>query len=225
VNLAEAIESFNRKERNLLIRAMLGHSTENPLCLSEPFREQVAQKLELQKPLPPETKWWTDYHIDWLAGALARFVSQGEYRELNEGLVVGHQEDIDLVLATEDRLILIEAKGYRSFGPKQINDKLARLERLHNWYEKLAGKSARQLNFHILFASPRCPRDPVVCPPWACRDLTDRSRIPWLKLDSAVRNSIWEVTRCDGEGNRDLNGRHWQCCVYKTHRRKAATTT
>jgi hypothetical protein len=202
---------------------MLGHSADHPLRLSNSFRERVAQKLALQKPLPPETKWWTDYHIDWLAGALARFVIQGEYRELNEGLVVGHQEGIDLVLATEDQLILIEAKGYRSFGTKQIRDKLTRLNRLHDWYEKLTANSARQLKFHVLFASPKCPRDPVACPPWACPDLTDRSQIPCLELPFAARNSIWDVTRCDGDVNPDRDGRHWQCCHYKA-RRRAVTT-
>ncbi len=42
--LAEALERFSRKKRNLLIRSVLGHR-ETPLELSERFRQTLASKL------------------------------------------------------------------------------------------------------------------------------------------------------------------------------------
>jgi hypothetical protein len=45
-SLDDALESFNRKERNLLVRKIL--SQEGFPCLSERFRNQVAHKLGLQ---------------------------------------------------------------------------------------------------------------------------------------------------------------------------------
>jgi adenylosuccinate lyase len=66
--LAGALESFNRKERNLLVRKILGQA--GSPSLSKRFSDQVAQKLGLQS-IPDKAWWATDYHISWLAGALA----------------------------------------------------------------------------------------------------------------------------------------------------------
>ena len=63
LSLVDALDSFNRKERNLLIREML--AKEGRLPLSKFFRDKVAKKLDF---LIPEDAWWaTDYHIGWPA--------------------------------------------------------------------------------------------------------------------------------------------------------------
>lgn len=150
VSLEQALECFNRKERNLLVRAVLGHQ-EKPLQLTEPFRKQVAKELHLAS--IPENAWWaTDYHISWLAGALAVFVKGGaavfrkehdqplppwpNHAEGNPSrqLVEGNQEDVDLAIATGCELIMIEAKGYHHFGRDQLESKLQRLKLLHAFY-------------------------------------------------------------------------------------------
>jgi hypothetical protein len=72
--LAGALERFNRKERNLLVRAILGHGKQ-PLHLAKPFRDQVQVACKLDLGCISEDAWWgTDYHISWLAGALAFLV-------------------------------------------------------------------------------------------------------------------------------------------------------
>lgn len=68
--LSAALERFNRKERNLLVRAILGHE-EKPLQLTGSFRNRVAGALDNFAGIPEDAWWATDYHISWLAGALA----------------------------------------------------------------------------------------------------------------------------------------------------------
>jgi len=68
-SLAGSLERFNRKERNLLVRAVLGHETK-ALELSGEFRKTVADALQIAL-IPPDAWRATDYHIAWLAGALA----------------------------------------------------------------------------------------------------------------------------------------------------------
>jgi hypothetical protein len=116
-SLDDALDRFNRKERNLLVRAMLADGRLPPL--SKHFCDQVGQKLGF--PIPESAWWATDYHISWLAGALALFVKGEETaRDIwanrentdNRRLVERNQEDIDLVIATGCNLVLIEAKAY-----------------------------------------------------------------------------------------------------------------
>ena len=141
MDLAEALDSFNRKERNLLIRAALGHK-DGQLPLSDSFCEQVRSKLKIELPNP---RWWwaTDYHINWLAGALCLYV-EGKDQALksqcnpkdeahNRRLVEGNQEDIDLVIVTGNPLIMIEAKAYSPWSNAQMASKLERLELLHHY--------------------------------------------------------------------------------------------
>ena len=73
-SLANALDRFNRKERNLLLRAMLADGRLPPL--TKHFCDQVGQKLGF--PIPKSAWWATDYHISLLAGALALFVKGEE---------------------------------------------------------------------------------------------------------------------------------------------------
>ena len=124
--LADVLKRFNRKERNLLVRAVLGDEQE-PLKLVEAFRRDVARELKIE--MIPDGAWWaTDYHISWLAGALA-YYTEGDAglnkARLNRSsgpsprrsrLIEGNQEDIDLIIASGRDLILIEAKDVRVMG-------------------------------------------------------------------------------------------------------------
>ena len=158
-SLAQVLERFNRKERNLLVRAILGHE-EKPLRLSPRFRQQVGD--ELGFPIPEDAWWATDYHISWLAGALAIFITDGdglqksyENRAVNKRkLVEGNQEDIDLVIATDQHLILIEAKAHGAWDNAQLRSKLARLSLLHEFCKTLELVPQRALCFHLLLVSP-----------------------------------------------------------------------
>jgi hypothetical protein len=226
-SLEEALDSFNRKERNLLVRAALGQ--EGPLHLSERFRNQVKQALGLES-IPEDASWATDYHISWLAGALALFVKGGEEtapdiwdnpkkkddrwpnpkKPDGRRLVEGNQEDIDLVLATGRELILIEAKGYGAWDNEQAASKLARLELLHDFYGKplCAESSGRAVNFHLLLISPNPPQKlHQIWPSWACKE---QDVPPWIQLEIDKPNSVFEVTRCGEAGDPKVDGRFWR---------------
>ena len=73
--LADVLKRFNRKERNLLVRAVLGDE-EKPLLLSDQFRKDISNKLNklgMEIEIQPDAWWATDYHINWLAGALTYY--------------------------------------------------------------------------------------------------------------------------------------------------------
>ncbi len=212
-SLAQVLERFNRKERNLLVRAILGHK-EKPLRLSPRFRQQVGDKLGF--PIPEDAWWATDYHISSLAGALAIFMTDGaglqksyENRAVNKRkLVEGNQEDIDLVIATDQHLILIEAKAHGAWDNAQLRSKLARLNLLHEFCKTLELVPQRALCFHLLLVSPTRPQHlKVPGPSWGPWN----GEIPWLELRLDPTISILEVTQCDQARHSMAAGTFW--CV------------
>jgi hypothetical protein len=230
-SLAQALERFNRKERNLVVRAALGHE-DKALRLSERFRAQINEKLDIEV---PENAWWgTDYHISWLAGALAIFVKgdaaikdrypnvkappfdvNAQDEDLNTGkepqLVKGNQEDVDLVIATDNDLVLIEAKAHSTFGDEQIISKLARLDLLYDFYEnKLRPTPDRVVHFHFLFLSPTEPKHLEAHRPIWAKD----AKIPWIPLRLISIPPILGVTRCDEDGHSKAGGTFWRVIAY-----------
>ncbi|HTR17094.1 MAG TPA: hypothetical protein VMI52_08690, partial [Acetobacteraceae bacterium] len=237
-SLAQILERFNRKERNLLIRTVLDCGQNKPPQLSEGFCQKVTNQLGLDT-IPSDAWWGTDYHINWLAGALTIFMngeaevgrkrypnphlpievslqgedsSQGNKRQLVEG----NQEDVDLVIATERDLILIEAKAYSTFGNPQIASKIDRLNLLHDFYEELAASgSDRVVRFHLLLLSPKKPQNlERLWPNWAPKN--KESEIPWIKLQTNATPSILNVTRCDENGLSMAAGTHWHVINYQS---------
>jgi hypothetical protein len=235
--LADALESFNRKERNLLVRQILRQ--DGSLHLGQHFRKQVADKLGLDDVIPEKAWWATDYHISWLAGALALFVNgeecakQGfknpkikddrwENLKKPEGrqLVEGNQEDVDLVITTGYELILIEAKAYGTWTPLQLNSKLARLNLLHEFYSGMV-RTEPAINFRLLLISPEPLSISITTrwPNWACKG----QDIPWMRLEIDNRPSVFEVTRCDSTGARDADGGSWHIAGIPRRREPTAS--
>jgi hypothetical protein len=160
--LGDALERFNRKERNLLIRDILNCRGKTP-PLAGDFCERLAKAVGISKESLDSAWWATDFHIDWLAGGLLTFM-KGETTTPQDNrsmLVMGNQEDIDLVVVahgpaaeTLHHLILIEAKAYGHFTTKQYRSKIARLERLHEFYSELE-KSHRIRSASIMSSTHR----------------------------------------------------------------------
>lgn len=216
----DVLRLFNRKERNLLVRAVLGQK-HSELRLAEAFRAEVADQLGIG--IPADAWWATDFHINWLAAALAIYC-EGDAR-LNQAranvpqplpatgprLVTGSQEDVDLVIATGEHLIMIEAKGYEPWSNSQLASKLARLELLHAEHQQLAALFERTpLRFHLLLMSPTKPtklKKDMVWPRWAV-DGVGRPR--WLCMDLPPSNSILTVERCDEHGTVGALGDAWR---------------
>jgi hypothetical protein len=208
VSLADALERFNRKERNLLMRHILGHGVRPEL--HPDFCPAIGKILNLYVPV---SAWWgTDYHISWIAGALAlccrdkgvfgpwpnppRDISrQPKQRKIAEG----NQEDVDLLIAFDANLIIIEAKGYGSWDDEQLRSKLARLQLVREFYnEKLECK--HNIHFYLLLISPNPPgsRD-VIWPCWSKKS-PDEVHIPLIQ--PLRREDVLEVGRCNSQGRR-----------------------
>jgi hypothetical protein len=232
-SLASSLERFNRKERNFLVRAVLGHGIK-PIELSDTFRDCVATKLRI--PIAADAWWATDYHIEWIAGAIFanlegeqqaidkarknppvkingethRMVDGTSEEEDSSRLVKGNQEDIDLVIASGLDLILIEAKGEGTWSDKQLNSKLTRLTCIRS----IANEAQSPVRFHFLLMSPRPPQklDAESNPDfgWALAD----AEFPRIELPFPT-NAL-AVSRCNENGKRMAQPLHW--CIYEKNR-------
>jgi hypothetical protein len=160
----------------------------------------------------PQDAWWAmDYHFDWLIGALHLYEGgeQNKPIEKYRNLIQGTQEDMDLVIAFDKTLILIEAKGVTSWGNGQLNDKVDRLEKLEK-HELMSGLEF----FRFILMSPRQSegikrQENVEWPIW----MLNKERKPlWLKLqmgDFPSENGFLKVVRCNEHGKDDKDGKSW----------------
>ena len=210
MTLGETLERFNRKERNWVIRDALGPVT---LRLDRTFRERLEEALRLRCPDLKiiEDAWWaTDYHIDWLIAALHAFqhgITSGEVHLDDTGLVQGHQQDIDLIVASGSTLILIEAKGVGSWNDKGLKKKIKRLGSLSPCVIGEEGY-AGPVSTHFLLCSPEKPSklDCAGWPDW----MTLHGAPVWMRLGLATEADKLLVERCDASGLKNENGRHWK---------------
>jgi hypothetical protein len=216
-SLEDALQRFNRKERNLLVRAVLGDEQKR-LDLTGAFRGEITEKLKIQT-IREEAWWATDYHINWLAGALA-YYSEGDkcLRKARPNtlpgsktrLVEGNQEDIDLVIASDRDLILVEVKAYGGWDVDQLQSKLDRFDLLRGWYEEQIVAElavANPVQIHFLLMSPKEPSGIKV--DWRTWKRPD-SPIPWIPLCLPTGEPILEVNRCNEEGEKSAKGDWWR---------------
>ncbi len=211
--LAKALERFNRKERNLLVRSVLGHA-ERPLQLSAPFRHDLASVLNI--PTLSETAWWaTDYHMSWMADALAVYLNDkcplAKARPNPEcngrRLVEGNQEDIDLLIAVGQHLIMVEAKAYGAWSNRQVKSKLQRLDLLLAYYDQIK-RPEHAVDFHLVLMSPQRPQKLTKPLPKRLNQLWPEPELPWLQLK--LETSVCKVTRCQLNGTPAADGDYWR---------------
>lgn len=219
---AAILERFNRKERNLLIRDILGCRDE-PLPLAKDFCQRLADTIGIDRELLDGAWWATDFHFDWLAGALLTFM-KGETltrQENPQKLVMGNQEDLDLVVVartpsptTLHHLILIEAKAYGYFTNKQWKSKIARLDRLYAFYKGLEFDSDRRVQFHYVLYSLTKPTRLNPKPlPWQPQDGKEPpAPIQHIELKLAFPTApILALSRCNEAEEPDARGGFWKC--------------
>lgn len=212
MHIAEALKKFNRKERYWLIRNALGPSSGQ---LGEKFREELKSTIGIEI---PKNAWWSmDYHLDWLVGALALFEDHEinvKARDNRAGLVKGNQEDIDLIVAFENTLILIEAKGDTSWSNAQLGSKLPRLEAIFGTNAKDRHGSNELSVFFVLMSPKKSTRllrqGGLPWPNW----MTDKKDQPfWMPMQMAEAeetSSFLKVTRCMDEGTVSKDGTSWK---------------
>jgi hypothetical protein len=218
--LAQVLARFNRTEPDLLVRDALGH-WDTPLPLSEDFRKRVAKTAGLNNGVPKRAWWAAEYPFNCLAGALYLYVedavvvdateSDNLFPELSRqdlrSILEPGREDVDLIIAFDDVLILLEAKAFTSYSTRQMKSKLARLHLLHAFYSKLPHAGQRPVNFHLLITSPRPPgRLQVEWPQWACKG----DRPPWMELKLSPSQDVLRVTRCNEQGISMKTGDRWR---------------
>jgi hypothetical protein len=214
-SIAETLASFNRKERYWLVRNCLGDEPP-PLC--QCFRERLAKVLgpRLDGDLSEAAWWATDYHLDWLIAALHSYAAPSEDGTFecraNVGdEIKGTQEDIDLLIACERDVILVEVKAFGAWGRKQLESKIERLSKLCDATGTTFSNAGpdHQVRMHFVLMSRRPPAK-VIYEKWPCWAVKSRTEPYWLELqiDSAL-TEIATVVRCGEDGDRDANGGYW----------------
>ena len=165
MTLVQSLENFNRKERYWLFQHAIGNHP-----LSEKFRFDLYKLLNPPEiklvtvksvEIPAEAYWAIDYHFDWIAGAITEFAGLAsqfpnapfKQEEGKSKLILGNQEDIDLLIAFEHTLILVEYKaGGNWYG--QLKSKKRRLCLL----KKLIESHVREQTIDVHFVTV-CPKD------------------------------------------------------------------
>ncbi|MGU3408072.1 hypothetical protein [Methylobacterium brachiatum] len=136
--------------------------------LDASFLNELRSKLGI---VIPENPWWSfDYHFDWLHAVLQYgpdYHIEPPYAEIkNEPETIkGSQEDIDLIIAFEQTIILIEAKLSGSWNNKQMRSKAERMLALPH----------SNVDLHLVLASPKAP--------------TGLKKIRWPDWPSLVKNN------------------------------------
>jgi hypothetical protein len=210
MKLVDALAQFNRKERYWLIRNALGDSSRT---LDKGFRATLSDVNGIEV---PEDAWWAmDYHLDWLVGALDLYKSGGKNGGVQPNaadLVQGNQEDIDLVIAFDQTLILIEAKGDSPWNNEQLDSKLCRLEACFKYVDPVKA----ELSVFFLLMSPTKSeklkrKDQRTWPNWMVHE---NGQPRWSKLRMAEAGQepkfLRVVRYSEAAGAVDKAGLHWK---------------
>lgn len=252
-DLANALHRFNAKERNFLMRFALlgevdpGSPTQSTNWVNSNFFLELKSVLRKAKSEPIELTDAAhcvyaamDYHLDWLHAALCVIGYPQEiqpkivHKDLQQcwrdpghrELVVGTQEDLDLIVLIEDEavayLVLIEAKGVAAFDRPQLDSKLRRLR-------SILGESHDQLHdklrFILMLLTPTQSKlelselekiDPSedTTAPSGSEILLNAGREPRLGRTIRIMNmpnfpqELDRVTRCDADGRNEKGSTH-----------------
>jgi hypothetical protein len=211
LDIADTLRLFNRKERHLVVQNCLGDAAST---LSESFRRQLTALLgpRLQASIQSDAWWATDYHLEWLAGALLWHAEHGREdrerpRENNGKLIRGNQEDIDLIVASGGDVILLEAKGDLSWENPQLTSKMERLSTLCDRDTGIVecDNPVFTIRLHLVLMSIRKPIrvNYEKWPAWA----VNGDGPYWMPLQAS--GDRIRVGRCDSQGRSDAKGRHW----------------
>ena len=200
--LLEYLESFNRKERFILLAEAIGPPG---IRLGKGFRDRVGAAFGLE--IPADALVAMDYHLDWLrASLLSLHADTTEPMSNAGGLIRGNQEDIDLLVAFSDgsltRLLLLEAKAATGWSNRQLQSKADRLRAIFGDH----GDAFSEAVPHFALLSPRRPGrlDTVKWPDWMAQD-----EEPPIWLELPMPRNRRRVTRTDEQGRPSAAGSHF----------------
>ncbi len=213
--LINFLERLNRKERYFV----MAHATGvRDLRMGADFRRELTAAIGVD--VPESASLFIDYHFDWLVSSLrlaydqpARLFFKNRGKE-----VLGNQDDLDLLVAFEDRtvthLVMIEAKAGSSWNRKHLASKIERLEKIFVEDEVWS----KHVVPHFLLLSPAMPSEAILSllPEWAQAE----SSRPWIPLNYPNERLVVERTMADERPSK--TGRHYLVkSEWKTQRRAA----
>ena len=208
---------LSRKERQMLLDHALGG-----FRLSDAFRDLLrTQEINV----PEGARVWMDYPLDWIYAAirLGETDPEGTHSEVIDSpnfaindeapqvLVNQNQEDVDLLIAFEDRerlhLIMLEAKGETAWDQVQFTSKANRLNKIlvsANRWDKSRVSPA------FLLISPRQSKrlKSDGCPSWMLKNGT----LQWIELYQPPESA--RIERFDRTtGTKSKAGAAWRVVI------------
>ncbi len=196
--LIEHLESFNRKERFILLNEALGEKT---FRLDGGFRHALGQAAGVK--VPPDAFVAMDYHLDWIQMALYLAANPSPPSPIpNSDLFKANQEDVDLLVAFDGdgttHLILVEAKMETGWTNKQLHSKAQRLRHIFG----RDGPGSDLARPHFVLTSPQESQrvNTDTWPEW----MAPRGDPLWVELKRP--RGLLEVTRCTGAGKVSESG-------------------
>jgi hypothetical protein len=199
-----ALESFNRRERQILVGWVLDRIS---FPLGFEFRQALSSVLNVS--VPADAYVAMDYNLNWLTAAILWSqdgFDRNKPRSLEEceALDLNDNSDTDVLVAFayggDTHVVLLEAKGYTSWGTRQLKHKRDRLVSLFGE----DGSSCEKIEPHWVFVSPSAPPK-IDWAHWMVKDGFDSP--PHLPLPQPASHKF-AVGRCDAEG-RKVDGGHW----------------
>lgn len=198
------LDRLNRKERYFLIGMALG----NPkFKLNSAFRQKLSKKYGLA--VPDAAFVAMDYHLNWIfaAGVLA-FGNpvRDNIFDNKGGIVDGTQEDVDLLVAFEDKssmnhVIMLEAKGFTAFSNRQFKHKMDRIKSI---FGKKGNRWPEVKPYFGLVSSRESSKLRAdYCPSW----LKVESKIPWFEMPLPDNRLI--LHGCDKQGRTNKERAFW----------------
>ena len=198
--LIEHLQTFNRKERFILLEEALGSCT---FRLHDDFRKKLAKCLSLKFEIPACAYVAMDYHIGWIQMAVHlkdREIPNSPIPIKGVEGINDNQQDVDLLVAfTADsatHLVLVEAKADTPWDYAQLKSKVERLQSI---------SPSNTLELHFVLVSPNSiGKSQHVC-------ISEWPR--WMKnRDGGINHMCLElapclrkITRCDGEDDKSKN--------------------
>lgn len=220
-SLLDALMSFNRRERHILVGWVLDRLT---FPLGHEFRDALSKNLAID--VPADAYVAMDYNLNWLCGALmlsaGRIEGSVHPYGFEDGIDLGDNSDSDLLVAfargSETHVILLEAKGYTGWDTKQLKRKSARLRTIFC----KSGNKFSGVRPYWVFVSPKAPTmevatwmvdaagaDPQPAPEPTEWMLDRKGQPRYLPLPQPASHKL-AIARCDEFGKKSGSGKHWK---------------
>jgi len=199
------LDRLNRKERYFLIGMALGNSK---FKLNSAFRQKLS---DMYYPLAvPDTAFVAmDYHLNWIFVAAALAFDNPVRENIfdnKDRIVDGTQEDVDLLVAFEDKssmnhVIMLEAKGFTAFSNRQFKHKMDRIKSI---FGENGDRWPEVKPYFGLISSRESERlETDVFPSW----LKVENKIPWFEMPLPGNRLV--LYGCDKQGRPNQERTFW----------------